>query len=51
MKMFNPALTGAEYLSEYGARHRAPTFASYALRYVERLIGDLLIAEIPPGIV
>ncbi len=40
-----------EFLEAYKVKHRAPTFAEYALGHVARLLGDRLILEITPGIV
>ena len=41
----------AEFLKEYVAKHRAPTFAEYALGHVERLLCDHLVLEVTPGMV
>jgi integrase len=42
---------GDAFLQEYRAKHRAPTFAEYALGHVGRLLGDRLVLEVTPGIV
>ncbi len=35
----------------YMAKHRAATFAEYALGHVKRLLGDQLVLEVTPGMV
>lgn len=45
------ATAATEFLAEYKAKHRAPTFAEYALGHVSRLLGEYLISEITPGVV
>ncbi len=40
------AEAAAEFLVEYKAKHRAPTFAVYALGHVTRLVGTRMISEI-----
>jgi integrase len=36
----------AEYLADYGLKHRASTFARYAIGHVTRLLGERMLAEI-----
>ena len=37
---------GADYLAAYKLRHKAATFAVYALRHVERHLGRLMAADV-----
>ncbi len=39
------------YLEDYKVRHRAGTFAEYALGHVTRLLGDKLVVDINEGVV
>ena len=41
----------AAYLEDYGVRHRAATFAEYALGHVTRLLGDKLAVAIDDAVV
>ena len=41
----------AAYLEDYGVRHRAATFAEYALGHVSRLLGDKLAVAIDDAVV
>jgi integrase len=39
------------YLADYRVRHRAATFAEYAIGHVTRLLGDKLVADINDAVV
>jgi integrase len=44
-------LAADEFLTDYRAKHRSPTYAEYALGHVSRLLGCRLVVEITPKIV
>jgi integrase len=45
------AVAADAYFEDYKTKHKAPTFAKYALGHVKRLLGSLMLLQVTPAVV
>jgi integrase len=45
------AVAADAYFEDYKTKHKAATFAKYALGHVKRLLGDLMLLQVTPAVV